>query len=360
MFANDPFPPLSNTARYAAVGFACGIVFVLIAIGLGAMQEGGGLSPGRLLAALEEDPVLWLVASVPFWVGLTASYIGVRQDRVEEVLARREEELRERTAEVRQRAEEAEQAARAKSTFLAVMSHELRTPLTAIIGYAQVLAEEVHDEEHRYFVRSIYSGGSRLLDTLNSVLDVARLEQGRVRLNPEVLSVNAEATSAIRLLEPLARQKGLALLLADEAPDALVRVDRAALRRVFNNLVGNAIKFTETGSVTIRLQRAEHTVAIHIEDTGVGIEPEAMPHIFGEFVQGSEGLERRHEGTGLGLAVTRHLVRLMAGHLEVESQVDAGSVFTVVLPALVRGRAGFAAGHTEDLPSAVTGAAWAD
>ena len=355
MPAHDHLHELSNTARYAAVGFACGLIFLAIAIALGAMVREAGP-----LQTLLDDPVLWLVVSVPFWVGLTASYIGVRQDRVEEVLARREEELVVRTAEVRQRAEEAEQAARAKSTFLAVMSHELRTPLTAIIGYAQVLAEEVHDEEHRYFVRSIYSGGSRLLDTLNSVLDVARLEQGRVRLNPQVLSLATEATSAIRLLEPLARQKGLALLVADEAPDALVRVDRAALRRVLNNVIGNAIKFTETGSVTLRLQRGEHTVSIHVEDTGVGIAPETMPHIFGEFVQGSEGLERRHEGTGLGLAVTKHLVRLMAGHMEVESQFGAGSVFSIVLPALVRGSAGFAAGHTDSLPSAVTGAAWAD
>ena len=354
------FAAMSNTARYAAVGFGCGLGFVAIAVVLAAAIDGTGVTPAHLFQTFQHDPVLWLVASVPFWVGLTASYIGVRQDRVEEVLARREEELIERTAEVRQRAEEAEQAARAKSTFLAVMSHELRTPLTAIIGYAQVLAEEVHDEEHRYFVRSIYSGGSRLLDTLNSVLDVARLEQGRVRLNPEVLSVAGEAASAIRLLDPLAQQKGLALLLADEAPNALVRVDRAALRRVLNNIIGNAIKFTETGSVTLRIQRNDHTVSIHVEDTGLGIEPEAMPLIFGEFVQGSEGLERRHEGTGLGLAVTKHLVRLMAGHLEVESQLGSGSVFTVVLPALMRGTAGFAAGHTDALPSAVTGAAWAD
>jgi signal transduction histidine kinase len=360
MYLADLLPFPSNTQRYAALGFACGLVFLLIALVLGAVHQGVSLAPSAVAGMVKQDPVLWLVCSVPFWVGLTASYIGVRQDRVEEVLARREEELVERTAEVRQRAEEAEQAARAKSTFLAVMSHELRTPLTAIIGYAQVLAEEVRDEEHQYFVRSIYSGGSRLLDTLNSVLDVARLEQGRVRLNPEVLAVREEVNSAIRLLEPLAKQKGLAILLADEAPDAMIRVDRAALRRVLNNLVGNAIKFTEAGSITLRIQRDEHAVTIHVEDTGVGIEPEAMPHIFGEFVQGSEGLERRHEGTGLGLAVTRHLVRLMAGHLEVESQLGAGSVFSIVLPALVRGSAGFAAGHTDALPSAVTGAAWAD
>ncbi|NNF58674.1 MAG: PAS domain S-box protein [Rhodothermaceae bacterium] len=232
--------------------------------------------------------------------------------------------------------EQAEEMLRLKTAFLSNMSHELRTPLTAILGFAEILAEEV-DGEQREYVEVIEQGAQRLYATLNSVLDLAQLEGGTISLNSEAVDLGKEAQGVVDLLRALATQKDLVLRFIPPSPPVCVQADPSALRRVLTNLIGNAIKFTERGTVTVQLGiggkpggHAEAFVSIH--DTGIGIDAAFLPHLFQEFKQASWGIKRSHEGNGLGLAITQRLVHLMAGHITVESEAGRGSTFTVFLP----------------------------
>ncbi len=226
----------------------------------------------------------------------------------------------------------AEDMARLKSSFVANMSHEVRTPLTAILGFATVLGEELEGEQ-RELVEIIKQSGERLLETLNSVLDLARLESEALGLDPRALNLGDELLAAARLFGPMAEEKGLALEL--EVPDEAVRaqLDRALLHRVVSNLLSNAIKFTEEGEVRIVLVSPGNEVQIQVKDTGIGIDESFQPHLFEEFKQESTGLARTHTGSGLGLAITRHLVERMHGQIEVHSAKGEGATFTVTFPA---------------------------
>src|SRR5690606_12637870 len=194
---------------------------------------------------------------------------------------------------------------RLKTAFLNNMSHEIRTPLTGILGFAEILAEEI-DEPYRAFARRIEKSGARLLATLNSVLDLAQLEANSVSLHPEPVDVTDEIREVLLSLTPLAEEKGLALTLlpAPEA-DTTARLDRACLSRIATNLVGNAIKFTRSGGVTVETRATEDEVAFAVRDTGIGIAEDALPHLFSEFWQESAGQGRSHEGSGLGLSITK-------------------------------------------------------
>ncbi len=226
----------------------------------------------------------------------------------------------------------AEDMARLKSSFVANMSHEVRTPLTAILGFATVLSEELEGEQ-RELVEIIKQSGERLLETLNSVLDLARLESEALGLDPRALNLGDELLAAARLFGPMAEKKGLALEL--EVPDEAVRaqLDRALLHRVVSNLLSNAIKFTEEGEVRLVLVSLGNEVQIQVKDTGIGIDESFQPHLFEEFKQESTGLARTHTGSGLGLAITRRLVEQMHGRIEVHSVKGEGATFTVTFPA---------------------------
>ncbi|QXD13962.1 PAS domain S-box protein [Rhodocaloribacter litoris] len=232
--------------------------------------------------------------------------------------------------------EHAEEMAHLKSAFLANMSHEIRTPLTAVIGYASVLAKEV-EGAHREFAELIQTSSKRLMDTLNSVLALAQLEANKLKVELEVLDVGAEVEEVARLFRPMARQRGLALGF-DRRPgagDTRARLDRGALSSILQNLVGNALKFTEQGRITLTVDADDRHVYIHVQDTGVGIDPAFLPHLFDEFRQESTGMSRSHEGSGLGLSITRRLVELMQGEIRVQSRKGEGSTFTVVFPRVV-------------------------
>ncbi len=226
--------------------------------------------------------------------------------------------------------EQAENMARAKSAFLASMSHEIRTPLTAVIGFAEILRDEV-DASSVDLVERIESGGHRLLSTLNSVLDLAQLDAGGHAIRPAPLDAADRVRESVALLRPLAAKAGLRLDV--EAPDAAPAVlDAGALDRVLINLIGNAIKFTERGGVTVALDADADDLTLRVVDTGVGIDDAFLPELFAEFRQQSEGDDRTHEGSGLGLAITQRLVELMGGQIEVESERGVGTTFTVVVP----------------------------
>ena len=227
--------------------------------------------------------------------------------------------------------EQAEEAARLKSSILANMSHEVRTPLTAILGFADILREEVPADLYEY-ADTIRSGGQRLLDTLNDILDFARLDAERSTVVPEPVDVAEVVRESVALLAPLAQRKGLGLHLQSSAASVPAVHSASALGRVVTNLVGNAIKFTEAGEVRVALHAAPAFFAVRVQDTGVGISEEFLPDLFEAFKQESDGHGRSFEGTGLGLAITKRLVDLMGGEVRVWSRKGEGTLFEVALP----------------------------
>lgn len=229
--------------------------------------------------------------------------------------------------------EAAEAAMLLKSTILNSLSHEIRTPLTAILGFAELLYDEV-GEPHREFVELIRLSGKRLMGTLISVLELARIESGDVRFEEEVLPLEQEVREAIRLLGPLAERKHLRLTMDGTAPEVLVRADRTALNRIINNLVTNAIKFTEQGGVEVTVRAAGGEAMLGVRDTGIGMSETFLPQLFGEFKQETGQFAPHPEGAGLGLAITKRLVDEMGGRITVESVKGQGSVFTVYLPSV--------------------------
>ena len=228
--------------------------------------------------------------------------------------------------------EAAEAIARAKSSLMMNMSHEIRTPLTAVIGYAELLGDECGPEqtEQREYAAVIEQGGRRLLETLNSVLDLAQIEAGSLPLATVAVDLRAEAEAAITAIQPLARVNGLALVLT--GPPTIARADRPALARVLTNLLGNAVKFTKRGTVDVSVWTEGGSAWLRVADTGVGIDAAFLPRVFDDFEQESTGAARQFEGSGLGLTITRGLVELMGGEIAVESEKGVGSVFTVRLP----------------------------
>ena len=227
--------------------------------------------------------------------------------------------------------DEAEEMSRLKTAFLTNMSHEIRTPLTSIIGFSSILLDEVA-EDHREFVRLIEQSGQRLLTTLNSVLDLSMLEAGTVKLGCRPTNLTRELEAMLARHLPTAERKGLALHFRPAQDEIFAEIDAACLERVLENLIGNAVKFTEAGTVTVTLEAAGDRVEIGITDTGVGIHPSFLPHLFDAFKQENMGIDRPFEGTGLGLSITRRLVDLMQGEIRVESRKGHGSTFTVSLP----------------------------
>ena len=227
-------------------------------------------------------------------------------------------------------------ANRHKSEFLAHMSHELRTPLNSILGFAQLLDDPgfgpLNDRQQRY-VGHIRSSGGHLLALINDVLDLSKVEAGQLDLQVETFDLGALAAECAVDLRPQLEAKDLELAL--RVPGELaVRGDRRRVAQVLLNLLSNAIKFTpEGGSVTLAAAEAEGgQVAVTVTDTGIGIAPEALERVFDAFWQATVGRTRAHDGTGLGLALSRRLVELMGGTIGVESQAGAGSTFRVLLP----------------------------
>ena len=233
--------------------------------------------------------------------------------------------------ELRNARDVAEEMVRLKDAFLANMSHEIRTPLTAIIGFAAVLADEL-DEQHREFVGHIHSNGTRLMEALNSVLDLARLEAGGVALELVRVDIHQAVSEALSAFRALADARGLTLEASLNLDDPTLWLDARCFDRVLTNLLGNAIRFTEAGHVRVDVRPDGDYALISVEDTGIGIGEEFLPHLFKPFRQESSGFSRSHEGTGLGLTITQRLVQVMGGTIEVESRRGVGSTFRLRFP----------------------------
>lgn len=236
------------------------------------------------------------------------------------------------TAQFRESQIKAESANRMKSEFLASMSHELRTPLNGIMGYAELLRESTTGENQE-FAGVILDSSEHLLDLVNSILDLAKIESGKMELvmRPEPLRTLID--KIVRTYQPPAAKKGLelAVTLADDLPADFV-CDATRVVQVLNNLLSNAIKFTDQGRVEVRVSRVGDELEFVVADSGCGIAPDMLSHVFERFSQADNFLTRRHQGTGLGLALVKELVDLMGGSVNVRSELEKGSEFIVRLP----------------------------
>ncbi len=240
-------------------------------------------------------------------------------------------------ASVRLKARELERASQYKSDFLANMSHELRTPLNSSLILAKLLADNPDDnltEEQVKFAKTIQSSGNDLLNLINDILDLSKIEAGHIDIHPQVTSIDRLAGNLRQVFEPLAGDKRLEfkIAIAADAP-AHIETDTQRLEQVLKNLLSNAIKFTEAGTVALSISKTkEGSVAFSVSDTGIGIAEEQQQNVFDAFHQADGTISRKYGGTGLGLSISRQLVRLLAGTIAVESKPGQGSIFTVTLP----------------------------
>jgi len=228
--------------------------------------------------------------------------------------------------------EEAKAASRLKSALLANMSHEVRTPLTSILGFAELIADADPDDP-KPLAASIRRSGRRLLDTLDSVLQVSQLESGAIDLDPEPLDLVEVVSKHVEALAPRADRNDVQLEFSRRAPTVEARVDVDATERIVEELVRNAVDFSEAGDhAWVEVKGHPEHVTITVEDTGIGMREKRLEKLFRPFEQASVGQDRTHEGAGLGLTVVYHLVRLMDGSIEVESERGEGTRITVQLP----------------------------
>jgi signal transduction histidine kinase len=230
--------------------------------------------------------------------------------------------------------DELEAASRHKSEFLATMSHELRTPLNAIIGFSQVLKQQMYgplNERQAEYVDDVLSSGQHLLNLINDILDLAKVEAGRMELQPSTFELPELLENAASMVRERATRQGTGLTVTMDGSVGAMEGDERKVKQILFNLLSNAVKFTPSGGkVTLAARAADEQVVISVHDTGVGISAEDQEKIFEEFYQ--VGNSRTQEGTGLGLALTRRLVELHHGRLTVESESGVGSTFTATLP----------------------------
>ncbi len=233
--------------------------------------------------------------------------------------------------------ERAETANKAKSTFLSTMTHEIRTPLNAIIGFSGLLQYEKLDVASSSYARSINTAATGLLSLINNVLDFSRLEANKLTLNLEAVNLNELIRDVEVLFAEKAKSKGIVFAISIDVSMPLLILDKDRLRQVFINLIGNAIKFTNSGSVNVRIEftaldgKMNESLRVSVEDTGIGIPLEDQSRIFESFEQHESGSKRKYEGTGLGLSISKRIVELMNGEIVLTSQVGVGSEFTVLL-----------------------------
>jgi two-component system cell cycle sensor histidine kinase PleC len=232
---------------------------------------------------------------------------------------------------------QAESANRAKSEFLANMSHELRTPLNAIIGFAEVMESGIFgplgSDKYGEYCRDIHASGAYLLSVINDILDMSRIEAGRITLAKQDVRVNEAISRAVRVVSEQIRTKKLELTVDVSPEDVTVPADERALHQILLNLLQNAAKFTgENGCITIRTRQAADAINVYVEDNGIGIPPKALQKLGRPFEQVETEFSKSYKGSGLGLAIARSLAELHGGGLRIRSQEGTGTIVLVHLP----------------------------
>lgn len=234
--------------------------------------------------------------------------------------------------------EEAEYANRAKSEFLANMSHELRTPLNAVIGFGSLLSQEVfgvHSEpRYKEYAEDICTSGQHLLDLINDILDVSRIEAGSIDLDEELIEIALVNEASVKLVAPRANKNNIKINTYVEPEGLEIFADRRRIKQVVINLLSNAVKFTpEGGQIDVFWRVTSESIVLEVQDTGVGIEPHVLPRLFEPFSRGEDSMTREYEGTGLGLSLVRMLAEEHGGTARIESTVGVGTKVTVLLPS---------------------------
>lgn len=245
-------------------------------------------------------------------------------------------ELKRNNLSYQEAADKAQKASEAKSLFLATMSHELRTPMNGVLGIAQIIKEDSQSADTRKQAQIIIDSGQHLVTILNDILDFSKVEQGKMELELSPFSVTDVVTHLDKTLTPLATDKGISFVIKDNIPTNIQLIgDSARTRQILFNLAGNAVKFTESGKVEVEFEIAPTTppsVNIMVSDTGIGIAEDKVDHIFTAFEQAELSTTRKFGGTGLGLSIVKQLVELMGGTIDVSSQLNVGTRFTISLP----------------------------
>ena len=281
--------------------------------------------------------------------GMTAGVAALVSGAVALGLWQHQQVRAERERQLVYEKKQAEASDQQKSTFLATVSHEIRTPMSAILGFSEMLRAEATNERQHRFASSIVTAGRTLLQLINDVLDISKIEAGRLEIRLQPADLRQVAEFVRTLFSEQAAAKGLKFdtQVADPVP-ATILMDVTRLRQILVNVVGNAIKFTESGHVTVRIdarptdddreyskpvpQPRRVTIEIHVEDSGIGILPEERERIFRPFVQGARTTEARQPGTGLGLSIVRRLTELMGGAIHLDSEPGRGTKFHLIFP----------------------------
>lgn len=250
--------------------------------------------------------------------------------------------LKKAEEELRLAKEAAERANQSKDAFLAMISHEIRTPLSAIVGFADLLADLPPGETQKEYIKTISESGELLLKLIGDILDLSKIEAGRMELASERFALHDCVRGAVDLMRGSAMAKNIALdCVIDGTVPMHVVGDSSRLRQTLINLVGNAVKFTEAGRVRVDVEAAKEPDGLRLEfqiaDTGIGIAPEVLPRLFDAYRQGDANISKKFGGTGLGLAITKRIVELMGGSIRAESTPGKGSRFTFSVPARLPG-----------------------
>lgn len=339
-----------RVAHYVVVALSLVALFAVI-LGVVYEQQGARQSAEHALlraSLLKAFALLSLAAAVgAWWMVLSSESRQMAEDesnRQNELLLR-EIEAHKRTDIALQAAKDlAEAANQAKTRYVAGMTHELRTPLNGILGYAQILLKDERIQgEHRAAVDTIQHSGEHLHGLIDGLLDLARIEAGKLRLDIAPMPMRDFLDDVVRMVSPQAAAKGLSFELRTEGRiPQFVRADARRLRQILINLLGNALRFTDRGSVTLVLDQTRDVARFHVIDTGIGIAEQDLERIFLPFERGSAGRRTGEPGTGLGLTITHLLTQLMGGELTVKSQPGQGSTFTVRLYLSETSEPGFA------------------
>jgi signal transduction histidine kinase/CheY-like chemotaxis protein len=366
----DPETLGRSTRLYAIYGALFGACFPVFSTLMYAGVELGGVGFANLVQAQRVSSLLWIIDTAPLFLGLFASFAGRRQDAVEQLVVR----LEAKNAEVARAGKELEKAnarleeanatlastnlalettneqlgasnkalietSRLKSQFLANMSHELRTPLNAIIGFSRIVlrkTEALIPEKQAKNLLMVHESGKHLLDMVNDLLDIERIEAGMLRVSLSTVAVTNMISDVVAGLSPAAAEKGIVLESAVGSVAMRLRSDPVRLRQVLDNLVNNAIKYSDTGTVRVSLAKyppeAPTELRLAIEDQGLGIPAEHVAKIFDAFHQVDGSSTRAQGGVGLGLHLVRRLVELLGATVSVASEIGKGSTFTVAFP----------------------------